>query len=217
MRNRSADTRHHDQSASVQSAFVKDVQSIVNVMEDFGNPFNKESQDLLVLDTKDCTTCSCRRPPLCTRSGSATFQQLRPRTAGGENKTPRRCHPQTQAQHLRPASKSSGQKRKPGQATEERRQSLLSVVYRCQNRDGNLEEFFQHENQACPPTLSDGRSICQSAKSDLLACLEDVSQPRSEAPPTSCIGLDGAVCRRESFCNHFGGRHVKPLGYVAWW
>jgi len=31
------------------------------------------------------------------------------------------------------------------------------------------------------------------AKSDLLACLEDVSQPRSEAPLTSCIVLDGAV------------------------
>ena len=47
------DTRHHDQSASVQSTFVKDVQSMVNVMEDFGNPFQEESQDLLVPDTKD--------------------------------------------------------------------------------------------------------------------------------------------------------------------
>ena len=63
----------------------------------------------------------------------------------------------------------------------------------CQNRDGNLEELFQHENQACSPALSDGGGICQGAKSDLLACLEDVSQPRSEAPPTSCIVLDGAV------------------------
>ena len=52
---------------------------------------------------------------------------------------------------------------------------------------------MQHENQACPPALSDGGGIRQGAKSDLLACLEDVSQPRSEAPPTSCIVLDGAV------------------------
>jgi len=41
--------------------------------------------------------------------------------------------------------------------------------------------------------LSDGSSIRQGAKCDFLACLEDVSQPRSETPATSCIVLDGAV------------------------
>jgi len=40
-------------SQLVQSAFVKDVQSIVSVMEDFGNPLEEESQDLMVLDTKE--------------------------------------------------------------------------------------------------------------------------------------------------------------------
>jgi len=52
-RNRPPDTHHHDQSACAQSTFIKDVQSMVNVMEDFGNPFEEESQDLLVLDTKE--------------------------------------------------------------------------------------------------------------------------------------------------------------------
>jgi len=51
--NEPRDTWHHDQSASVQSAFVKDVQSMVNVMEDFENPLTDDSQDLLVLDTKE--------------------------------------------------------------------------------------------------------------------------------------------------------------------
>ena len=32
---------------------------------------------------------------------------------------------------------------------------LFSQLYiGCQTRDGNLEEFFQHENQVCPPSLS---------------------------------------------------------------
>ena len=26
-------------------------------------------------------------------------------------------------------------------------------------RDGHLDEFFRHENQACPPALSDGGSL----------------------------------------------------------
>ena len=71
---------------------------------------------------------------------------------------------------------------------------LFSRLYiGCQNRDGNLEEFFRHENQACPPALSDGGSIRLGLKSDLLSCLETLSEPTSVVPPTSCIVLDGAV------------------------
>ena len=51
--NQSQDTKHHDQSASVQTAFQKDVQSVIRMMEDFGNSFEEDSQDLLVLDTKE--------------------------------------------------------------------------------------------------------------------------------------------------------------------
>ena len=43
---------HHDQTASVQNAFRKDVGSLVNVMEVLGNPFKEESDDLLVIDSK---------------------------------------------------------------------------------------------------------------------------------------------------------------------
>lgn len=44
---------HHDQTASVQKAFRKNVCSLVNVMEELGNPFEEESKDLLVLDSKE--------------------------------------------------------------------------------------------------------------------------------------------------------------------
>ena len=49
------DTRHHDQTPSIQAAFAKDVQSLVSTIEDLGNPFEEESTDLLVLDTKEIT------------------------------------------------------------------------------------------------------------------------------------------------------------------
>ena len=41
------DTRHHDQTPSVQTAFAKDidVRSLVSVIEDLGNPFEEESND----------------------------------------------------------------------------------------------------------------------------------------------------------------------------
>ena len=47
------DVIHHDQTANVQNAFRKDVCSLANVMEELGNPFEEESEDLLVLDSKE--------------------------------------------------------------------------------------------------------------------------------------------------------------------
>lgn len=44
---------HQDQTASVQTAFRKDVCSLVNIMEELGNPFEEESEDLLALDSKE--------------------------------------------------------------------------------------------------------------------------------------------------------------------
>ena len=63
----------------------------------------------------------------------------------------------------------------------------------CQTRDGNLEEFFHHENQACPPALSVGGMLYLGNKSDLITCLKDFSEAQSEATATSSIVLDGAV------------------------
>lgn len=60
---------------------------------------------------------------------------------------------------------------------------LFSRLYiGCQTRDGNLEEFFHHKNQAFPPTLSDGGSLHLGNKSDLLICLKDLSENYTETP-----------------------------------
>ena len=50
--------------------------------------------------------------------------------------------------------------------------SLFSRLYSaCQSRYGNLDEFFHHENQACPPSLSLHGKL-RLDKSELLHCLE---------------------------------------------
>ena len=72
---------------------------------------------------------------------------------------------------------------------------LFSRLYiGCQTRDGNLEEFFRHENQAYPPALSDCGNLYLGTKSDLLICLKNLSKTQSEAPVASSYSviLDGA-------------------------
>ena len=53
---RNSDTKlsilYHDQTPSIQKKCLQDVQSWVLNMKDFGNPFELESKDLLMLDTK---------------------------------------------------------------------------------------------------------------------------------------------------------------------
>jgi len=49
---------HHDQTASVQNAFMQDICSLVHVMEKLGNPFKDYSEDLLVLDNKEIVDTS---------------------------------------------------------------------------------------------------------------------------------------------------------------
>lgn len=54
-------------------------------------------------------------------------------------------------------------------------------------------EFFRHENQAFPPTLSDGGNLHLGNKSDLLICLKDFSDNHSETPTVSSVSVDGAA------------------------
>ena len=47
------DTPHHDQTVNVHAAFVKDIRSLVDVIDALGNPFEKESEELIALNTKE--------------------------------------------------------------------------------------------------------------------------------------------------------------------
>lgn len=48
-----SDLRHHEQIIGVQATFQKQVKALCAIIEDMGNPVLKESEDLLVLDTRD--------------------------------------------------------------------------------------------------------------------------------------------------------------------
>ena len=74
---------------------------------------------------------------------------------------------------------------------------LFSRLYiTCQTRDGNLEDFFQQENQAWPPALSDGGRLRLGTKSDILTCLDDLSPSQTKTHDATCIVLDGAAIKQ---------------------
>ena len=94
---------------------------------------------------------------------------------GGKDKVNQRRNSKEQAegvQHFHHPPPRSVSKGKQQLASHRNDVALFSRHYiGCQTRDGNLEEFFRHENQACPPALSDGESLRLGTKSDLLKML----------------------------------------------
>ena len=50
--------------------------------------------------------------------------------------------------------------------------TVHSLYISCQTRDGNLDEFCAHENQAYPPSLSNMGKLQLGTKSDIVSCLE---------------------------------------------
>ncbi|CAG2215782.1 unnamed protein product [Mytilus edulis] len=73
--------------------------------------------------------------------------------------------------------------------------SLFSRLYiACQSRDGNLDDFFRHENHAFPPSLSQNGTIRLGTKADLLSkCLERLTPPTDVKPVVSSVILDGSA------------------------
>jgi hypothetical protein len=67
--------------------------------------------------------------------------------------------------------------------------NLFSRMYvSCQNQDGDLENFFRHENHAWPPSLAeDGNIRTAENKSDLFAQLEPMVDYQCEHPEVDVI------------------------------
>ena len=164
-------------------------------MEDMGNPFLEQSDDLLVLDSRDVADKrvgeTVRQIEQVGRDKYSTFvaERLDNREKHltdtiKQNKLPlfsRQCHKQT-----------SKEKQQISYLKQDC--SLFSRLYvSCQVRDGDLDEFFAHENSTFPPSLSQFGSLRFSNKSVLLACLEQNSQVTVEVPEVDAMALDGAV------------------------
>jgi len=190
---------HHDQTANVQNAFRKDVCSLGNVMEELGNPLEEESEDLLVLDSKEIADPSAvEAVKKAQKIGQQLFQAVT------KECLVERTKPTDDTIHRNRLKLFAGSMTKT--ASKEKQQltlmksdvELFSPFYyiTCQTRDGNLDDFFQEENQAWPPELSDGGRLRLGTKSDILTCLDDLSPSQTKTHDATCIVLDGAAIKQ---------------------
>ena len=166
--------KHHEDTQSVKSKFAQDVKALVEVIDEMGNPFFEESSDLLVLDSRNVAdpaiVNSVRTIQKTGQDQYETFmtQRVVDRTSAvtepiRKNNLPLfSCPPQT-----------SPSKNKQLVSSLKSDCALFSRMYiACQTREGDLENFFRHENHAYPPALSLHGKLRLGTKADLTGCLE---------------------------------------------
>lgn len=189
-------TSHHEVQKSFQNSFLANVNTLVNTIEDLGNPFLEESQDLIALDTKQIP------------GNEAVAMMMKAEALGQEqsqsytsdcllNNTKSMYEPISRNKiHLfkTPTSKISKTSQKLSSLKNDC--SLFSRLYiSCQTRDGDLDNFFKHENQPCPPALSmNGQLRLPTKKSELVDCLQSHTSSQNTKPENvDAIIIDGAV------------------------
>ena len=67
----------------------------------------------------------------------------------------------------------------------------FKLYVRCQARGGYLSEFFKHENQSLPPSLSDSGDLQQGNKADVLRCFQRSHDHVVSEPKVLAVVIDG--------------------------
>ena len=168
---------------------------MVASFEELGNPFTEESEDLIAVHTKDVVD----ETVVNTVQNVVKIREVQFNTFVKErfidrNKPVTDTIKKNKLPTFNTSSKKvmTKEKEKIGLLKEDC--ALLSRLYiACQSRDGNLEEFFQFENQPWPPSLSQMGNLREGQKADLVKCLQTIVNPEATQPTPDAIILDGAV------------------------
>ena len=187
--------RHQDQHPGVQAAFQKEVKTLVTVLEEMGNPFLEESQDLLIIDTRvmmdDAVADLVRKVESLGEDQYKKFveERLESCTKPITETLPKNKLPL----FSRPPVKTQSKQKEQLAALKSDCGLFLRLYISCQTRHGDLDQFFSHENHAAPPALSTGGKLRIGVKADLIHCLESSQSEDRSAPLLDAAVLDGAA------------------------
>jgi len=194
------ETKHHEQTSYYQKRFQQHLSAFITKTDEHGNPFSEESSELVSLLSKDIFDQDAVKSLHQLKvAGEAQFKAFQGRVLQEEG-APNFYDPITRNNFVllhkpkkRPKSKS---KLKLLSSRNDAR--LFARLYvSCQKREGNLTEFFRHENQPYPPSLADADGgMRHGNKADMLSVLSKLSpeqNPDTPAPQVSSVVYDGAA------------------------
>ena len=187
--------QNHEQGITAQKTFQKQVNSLFNTFIKMSNPFLDDFPELVMLDSHNCVDNSV---VIALRAlediGVTQYHDFVKRVI--EDRSVLIHQPikkNSLALFKRPQPKVLSKQGKKFKVLQNNVALFGQLFVSMQSHEGDLKEFFAHEIQSFPPSLSDlGKLHLTSAKSDLLKC---IGQPELSDPPSTyeCTMLDGAV------------------------
>lgn len=174
---------HHEEGLSTQKNFKQDALKLAQTITEMGNPFLNDSPELLTLDTCDVLNESVVSTVRTIEAlGKQQFEDYMKAVVLDRTRS---IHEQIKKNSL-PLFGSSARKVKTKQSdkitTLKTDVDLFSRLYIvAQNREMDLDTFFMHENNPCPPSISDRGKLRQGTKSDLLTCLMKTIETESQS------------------------------------
>ena len=142
--------------------------SVKSAIGEYGNPFLETSSDILVLDIRDMVEKSSVHNVY--RMESQGYQQYYNLYANGSYSHEEEQYTLNPHKHQRTTSSGLVSSLKSDR-------NLSSRLYvSSQFRDGNLNDYFSHKNQPCPPSLSARVKLKLGTKSEIVRCLEDAPE-----------------------------------------
>ena len=189
---RASPDKHHEQNMATQQQFCKDVKSIVRCIEERGNPFTEDSSDLLTMHTKVIM------PTEVVKSIMSAEEKGKQQCSSFAKREPTQFYEPIARNNIplfSSASKFQGRRKPSKVATAQEDINLFSRMYvSCQNRDGDMDTFFSHENHAWPPSLvENGHMRTPENKSDILSQLEPLGELHVLPPDVNVKVVDGAA------------------------
>ena len=186
---------HHEQIPSVQKRFVSQVNNVVDVIVEQGNPFKETNKELCTLDTKQIMSenvvTAVRR---AEELGKTQYTQF---VEDNINNNTKDFNAPIRKNNL-PLMKSGGGTRQLKTTSKipnlNNDVNLFSRMYiACQSRECDMDSFFTHENHPWPPALASNGIMHCTNKYDLIGCLESIVPPSESVPKVEAKILDGSA------------------------
>ena len=188
--------KHHEEGEAFQEQFKLDVERLLVTMREYGNPFSEDSTDtLVVLHNGNLKTGkSVENLSKIEEVGEKTYEafvkeRFVERTASISKTIP------TNNFFIFNTETNRGKKQQQVTCLKNDVSLFSRLFIACQNRDGDLDNFFQYENQDYPPPISIFNELRSGNKADLLKYLEKKadSPTLSEPPQSDMVIIDSAV------------------------
>ena len=147
----------HHNLASTQHTFAKDVLSLLATCEDMENTSLEDNGDMLTLDTQVVMNKDAIRTVNAVEEiGQRQFSEYVEDWLNIASNKPLSDIVSKNKLALFSTPQTKRSRSKEQVASLKTNCTLFSRFYiACQARQSNLDSFFEHENQACPPSISD--------------------------------------------------------------